>query len=352
MSYETLVESDSPLAYYALQESTGTTAADSSGNGYDATIDSGVALAHAGPFSDNAMGGFGAGKLIRMPTGISWSSSVAHTVEFWYKQSNPTEQGIAFTFGTPDPGSSGGHHFLCYCPYSSTIYFDAANNASDRITFGWPGAATGVWTHFAFVSDDASGDVAIWVSGVKQAHAAWSSQVDMFLGGLIGGSSDLGLYTSADIAHFAVYDAALADARILAHASYAPAVGAAFSSSGVLSSAGALTRGGACSLSSAGTLTVSTASAVHGAAALSSAGALTSAGRLQARGTVAMSSTGALAAAEASTIHGAAALASTGTLNATGRLRAAGISNLTSTGALTGTAASSSVLVSAGFFTA
>ncbi len=94
-AYSSAISADSPLAYYRFDESSGTTAHDSSGNGHDGTYASDADLGEpsllAGD-SDTALGaGTSTNPIMRAAfSGIPGGASDSWTIEVWYKSSVST----------------------------------------------------------------------------------------------------------------------------------------------------------------------------------------------------------------------------------------------------------------------
>ena len=86
-SYASTVLADTPLAYYRLDETSGTTAADSSGHGSNATYSSGITYSASGALlndSDTAVT-LGSTSTVTDASLSSLTGSQASTTEFWFK---------------------------------------------------------------------------------------------------------------------------------------------------------------------------------------------------------------------------------------------------------------------------
>jgi hypothetical protein len=88
-TYSTMILSDSPQAYYRMDEASGTTAHDSSGHSYNATVTF-ATLSQAGAIigdSDTCMAFTEAGGLT-LPTNLQIFTYSAASIEFWYRPLN------------------------------------------------------------------------------------------------------------------------------------------------------------------------------------------------------------------------------------------------------------------------
>ncbi|MDQ6838192.1 MAG: hypothetical protein M3137_07660 [Actinomycetota bacterium] len=116
-SYKSAVLADGPSVYFRLDESSGLTAADSSGKGHPGTYQAGIGLGSTGALigdSDAAIHTNGA-SVVASDTGLPSGASPV-TVEFWER--GPQYNGVLFRYGSafsvrsaPDPG---GHDRLAF----------------------------------------------------------------------------------------------------------------------------------------------------------------------------------------------------------------------------------------------
>jgi hypothetical protein len=100
-SYRAAVMADAPLAYWHLDETLGTTAADSSGGAATGAMSGGIALGVAPPFSAPA------NRAMRFDAGGTMTAQVpgtAKAVEFWVRPSQRVQQTFV-TFGDPSAAS-------------------------------------------------------------------------------------------------------------------------------------------------------------------------------------------------------------------------------------------------------
>lgn len=124
MSYSSTILADNPQAYYRLDETAGTVATDSSGNGYTATL-SGVTLSQPGALTgdtDTSMLFTAAGKLT-LPSRLNPATFSALTLDFWINldmqwhyvavtTSNATGQTLLYLDGIATTSGSGASVFI------------------------------------------------------------------------------------------------------------------------------------------------------------------------------------------------------------------------------------------------
>ncbi|HWT07449.1 MAG TPA: LamG-like jellyroll fold domain-containing protein, partial [Xanthomonadales bacterium] len=102
-TYYSTVKADSPLIYYRMNETSGTTAFDTSGHNYDATYGSSVTLGGPSVVAGDAAPTFPGGtassaKVLSSPANSAFALTGAMTVEFWVKvPSTVTSDTILYT---------------------------------------------------------------------------------------------------------------------------------------------------------------------------------------------------------------------------------------------------------------
>ncbi len=179
-SYATAVTADAPLAYWRLGESSGTTAADASGNGRTGTYVGGVGLATPGALPGDANTSVeldGADdNVIRNPiTGIG---TTAISTDLWLKTSDTTkEAGI-----------------VSYAASTSADEFQLRDYRSLRVYVNGTRVDTGVslndgaWHHLAVTWSSVGGEVRVYKDGVL----AFSNSVPVQAGASLTGGGALG----------------------------------------------------------------------------------------------------------------------------------------------------------------
>ncbi|MDQ1396332.1 MAG: hypothetical protein QOG64_1591, partial [Acidimicrobiaceae bacterium] len=212
---ESAVRSDSPVAYWRLDEAAGNTMADYSGNGrngfYPAQTLRGVPSGLPGD-SDSAVKGLGVGPVatVANPTFLP-TANAARTAEAWFNSSVAGWHSIV-SYGTY---GGTGQVFTLYAD-SGTVEIDSYGNYAD-FTTGHV-ITDGQWHHIAGTWD---GTTAVaYLDGVRlgsQPLPAFNTTLNAD-GLQIGQTVGCNCYdTTAAIDDVAIYAAALAPARIEAH---------------------------------------------------------------------------------------------------------------------------------------
>jgi signal peptidase I len=182
-SYPTVVAADGPYQYYRMDDASGTTAADSSGNGFTGTYSPvaadftfGVTGALTGYAPNKAVTFTNAASCLYSPVAAKLAAGpTTYTLETWFKVSSGYNQGgklVGFETsqtGVSNSGSGG--------QYDRMIYMDGGGH----LWFGvWTGAATAIespaayndgnW-HYVVATMSATG-MALYMDGVQVATNA------------------------------------------------------------------------------------------------------------------------------------------------------------------------------------
>jgi RHS repeat-associated protein len=220
-AYETNVQNDSPSVYYRLGESSGTSAADDSGNGVTGTYPaSGITYSATGAISGDSDTGItttNAGPAVSAIDSTMPSGSHALTLETWIKT-------------TADPSSSsGGNSFTMLMLYGTGATAEEVNltllsATSFKLGFGNPDNVLfdspyplndGTW-HLLDVTFDGSSTAAGYVDGQRVGTGTVPTTPNIVLGGfglnIDGWSSGYGINASLD--ESAVYPSAISAAHI------------------------------------------------------------------------------------------------------------------------------------------
>lgn len=201
---------DSPWGLWPLDEASGATAFDRSGNGRDATWSSaGHSLITDGPAGMKAAH-VGIVKL----NGPSYTPGASLTIECWTRVPNTTTDRTVVNWNTVSTIS----RIVTHIPYSgATTYFDFGNatDGQGRVSMTFSGTVNR-WHHF--VCTATSSDRNIWMDGAVVLDGAGSTSPSgsgtLVLAGY-GASADM--ENNMDLAMVAVYDTVLSNARIKAH---------------------------------------------------------------------------------------------------------------------------------------
>ena len=217
--YATTVEGDHPVAYWRLDETSGTTAHDATGNGHDGTINGGVTLGQPGATNDGdtAMSFDGSSGDITVSnlTGIP-SGNQSYTLEAWVKGLNG-----ANNMGSPDG-------FIGYGNYGTDgqviAFRDAGCNGLDTYWWNYDTSANfsanlcdGSYHYIVATYDNATGTRTIYLDGVQvgqdQAPTTNNAQLMNFALAKTNG----GEYLQGALDDVAIYDYALSQTQITNH---------------------------------------------------------------------------------------------------------------------------------------
>jgi hypothetical protein len=212
-SYPDQVLSDQPIAYWRLDETSGTTLADTSGEGHDASTTGGLTLGATGAMPgdpDLAIGLDGQSAFARDDTPLTVGPDF--TIEAWVKAASNTEDTpIVSVMG--DGGSR-------------TLYLHAGQfRGMDDVSSNWPTysvtAGSSVdptaWHHVAFVTQGGT-NLTLYVDGLVTGSATIPSVAGFEGHAILGWSDDPGFARFAgSLDEVALYPTALSDERIKAH---------------------------------------------------------------------------------------------------------------------------------------
>lgn len=192
----------SPVLYWRLGETSGTTAADDSGNGHTGTYGAGCTLAEPGAFTtpdDDATSVLlGTGSTATVTSSYAFVAGAAFTVMGWTKIVSLSDaRGL---FGDTVSNT------YAYVDTDSTVRFYVNGSFVDFTAAGgggvWPG--TGQWVHWAIRYDDSTGQTMLYINGTPV------SLINVTLTrGLSGGNFRLGIPTEPSDAYHqdvAVFD--------------------------------------------------------------------------------------------------------------------------------------------------
>lgn len=208
MTYADEVLADSPLAYWRLGESSGTTLADASGNGRSATLTSGT-LGTAGALSGDADTAI-TNPLVNIAD-AAWMEVTNITVECWVKFNSTTggDQTAVSRYGAD------GFVWMVRRNSSLNIRVNFENrNVTSPATY-----ANGSWLHVAATYSSA-GALTLYVNGTAVASTTGGSPLSTATARKIqlGQYSDsAGTNLAGDLDEVAIYGSVLSPSRIAAH---------------------------------------------------------------------------------------------------------------------------------------
>jgi len=200
------------LAWWKLNENTGTSTADSTGNGNTGTLTGGASWV-SGPNSSSAVS-FSGAQQVSVSSSAAYSGSGFISVCAWLKP-NVTSRGDIVTRWTT--GLGGSQFTLLYGLTVGKPQFYISNGTLPTIIGSGEGSTTmsiGVWYHVAGVYDGSN--VKVFLNGVFQSQAAATAMQTTSLTGYIIGNNaapDGQLDGAVDDAR--VYGYALTNAEVL-----------------------------------------------------------------------------------------------------------------------------------------
>jgi hypothetical protein len=235
MTYDEEVLADEPCVYWKLDETSGTTATDESGNSQDGTY-TGSYVQDADPIHSespaltlNASGTYN-GAVYKNPVASgSWPLD-ALSIEIWMRATTAASSGSAAIVSYASTGSADDFELL-YQSAGTNCFRLCVNGAANFITFAnAPGGACAATApkHVVVTWDGATGESILYINGeLAQVHSTLLSaghSISVF-GSLyvgqeqdsIGGGLDTTQALRATVSHMAIYDEVLTSERIKAH---------------------------------------------------------------------------------------------------------------------------------------
>jgi uncharacterized repeat protein (TIGR01451 family) len=207
--YRALVLSHNPAAYYPLDESTGTTASDISGNGLDGAYNN-VLLGSGGALGSATTSAVfdGGSSYVQLPG--SWGGGSSITIEAWVWIDNTSVNPQAIVSST---GSSDFVHFQAKDSGNNEFYVDAAQLQTLAAV---PETPINTWRHVVLVLS--SGNSKLYIDGVQSgSSAATFTSITSSSDVRIGMGTSPGRFLNGRIDEVAIYNTALSQAQIQSH---------------------------------------------------------------------------------------------------------------------------------------
>ncbi len=231
MAYPDVVLADTPLAYWRFEETSGTTATDSSGNGRSLTWTGTPGLGVAGLVVDGTAvslsGDDGASRALQ-----TFTSRTVYTVECWFRTTSTASQFLVLHFGSSGNGSWGLQMSRSGTGVGTITFRNYSGTAAQITT---PAAYNdGLVHHVVAVQESSTGR--IYIDGVQVVSGAMSNIAD-FWDLYVGRDNSTGGRFTGTLDEIAYYGTALSAARIQAHHQAGTGVGsisAALSASATL----------------------------------------------------------------------------------------------------------------------
>jgi hypothetical protein len=208
LSYKSVVLADKPVGYWMLNETSGTTAYDSSGNGLNGTVESGVTIGQTqsipavkGSYYFNGSSGY-----VNVPASSLLCPLSQGTVEAWvYNETSTSSSG--------DWVSTGGNQG--YRVRSENGYPDIVYASADQLT-GTALLSTSGFDHVVITFG--SNGAQIYVNGVLQTSGGAAYSQSAGTAALhIGADLSYSEYFQGYLSNVAIYNTVLSAARIQAH---------------------------------------------------------------------------------------------------------------------------------------
>ena len=218
--YVDTVIADAPVGYWRLNETSGTTAADSSGNGLDGTYIGGVILGQPGlppTLASTSVLFNGSNSYVSVPASAILNLTAAWTQEVWVYLPG-TAGGVALAEDYP---TNTRVLYTLICGSNSTSV--GFHNGSWRQTSG-PGLASNEWAHVVGTWDGTA--LKHFINGALSGTSVPGSLPTSGMNGLYIGKrwdNAFGPYFSGRIAEVAIYSTALSADKIAEH--YAMGIG-------------------------------------------------------------------------------------------------------------------------------
>jgi hypothetical protein len=208
---------DSPIVYWKLEEASGTTAADSSGNGRNGTYSGSPSLgATAGPVpGGTAMTLDGVNDCVTIPY-AAWVESASFSVEVWFK----TTTGGSKVLVSRD-NTNGDPWMLAFIGTSgSQPYFPVRTSADTRFPpLSDSPALNGSWHHMVATFDGVTKAQKVYLDGALYASTTAGAAVLTGAEGLSVGRRGAGspVWYTGSLSQVAFYGTALSATRVAAH---------------------------------------------------------------------------------------------------------------------------------------
>ena len=219
--YSSTVMNDSPVAYYRLDEASGTSAADQTSNAYTGTYSSsGVTYSVAGALTgdtDTAVTFNGSTGDMTMPSGVNPATYQALTIEFWMKLSTLSQASSPAIIANDQPGTTNNGVQVNINSTGTAIVYKLGNGSTTTTsTLNYP-FVIGTWYHIVLVW--ASGVTYLYINGVLKEND------DLFTGPISTGAHNLTVahnpsgtdFFQGSIDEVAIYSTGLSSTRIMAH---------------------------------------------------------------------------------------------------------------------------------------
>lgn len=204
---------NSPVLYYRLDESSGTSAADSSGHGHTGAYTSAATLNQSGATSDGDAAIAGTGTLVKYTSGSGLpTGSAARSVECWFKSSTSQSNAVLVAWGREQSNNE----FAMMLNSATTL---EVGSWTSNYLFPLPSgksALDGQWHHIVAVWNGST--ITIYFDGAAIGSKSGSFNTVLNSAGLdIGSSTGGGFKYTGSIDEVAVYSTVLTSSQVQGH---------------------------------------------------------------------------------------------------------------------------------------
>lgn len=213
---------DSPEGFWKLDEASGTSVTDSSGNSNTLTHGAGVVINAAGPFEGSAAATYD-GTSTSYSTGsplLGTTNITSYTLEGWIRQTAATIGGNDYFIGQFAQETNNYTNASLFHTSTRKIYMDEFL-PSGQILISTDVIVRDVWSYVCAVKDGGITRRSVWIDGnVTTAETVETTGTQTMLEFLIGSKMNSAGYNDGfigDISNVAVYLTPLSTARIAAH---------------------------------------------------------------------------------------------------------------------------------------
>ena len=213
-TYTATVLADHPVAYWRMDETTGSTMADTSGNANNGHYVGIYTLGQPGALAGGAVafdGQSGAASVMNSPS----LQVNTVTIEMWLKKHTDTEYGVYVAKNVEPGGGAGSSWFeLLNSHHNGELEFRVTSDGAPAVLSNST-LALNTWYYVVATYDGATAKIYIngKLDGTLKVTAVPKQTSDPLF---IGRRMD-GLFADASLANVAIYSAALSAARIAAH---------------------------------------------------------------------------------------------------------------------------------------
>lgn len=214
MAYRDNVLALSPVAYWELQETSGTQADDSSGNGHHGTYVNSPTLGDSS--TPASIGGTsvvfdGTSQHVSLPTtslNTAFSAATEATLVIWVKLDSNAPSSFQTGFAKFDSGSSATHY-----PWTDSNIYTHLFKGARHTTPSNSGFDKSEWHMVTIRSEPGAGGYDIWQNDSIFDSTSGDSSIPTFTDARIGASNDT-YRLDGRLAHAALFDTALTDTQI------------------------------------------------------------------------------------------------------------------------------------------